>query len=128
MNNLLRVLVALPAILFCVIGLRFMFDPAGAAGFLDMALSEGRGLSSQIGDGGGLFLGMGLMMLIGLIKSNASWLKAPALLLIIIAVYRVLAWQIHGAALTVDNIVIELVVAALLLLAAKKLTKTRSDW
>ncbi|MFT5572520.1 MAG: hypothetical protein ACI9FR_001443 [Cryomorphaceae bacterium] len=123
MDNLLRVLIALPAILFSIIGLRFMFDPAGAADFLGMALSEGRRLSSQIGDGGGLFLGMGLMMPFGLIKSNSTWLKAPALVLIIVAVYRVLAWQIHGAALTVDNIAIELIVAALLFAGASRFAK-----
>jgi hypothetical protein len=123
MNNLLRVLIALPAMLFLIIGLQFMFDPAEAAGFLGMALSEGRGLSSQIGDGGGLFLGMGLMMWFGLIRSNETWLKAPALLLIIVAVYRVLAWQAHGAALTIDNIAIELIVAALLLAGASRFAK-----
>ena len=122
MNKLLTVLVALPAIMFGVVGLRFMIDPAGAAGFLGMPLLDGIGLSSQIGDGGGLFLGTALMIFFGLLSKDETWFKAPALVMLIVAIYRVLAWLVHDAPLAIDMIAVEVVVAVLLMLAASRLS------
>jgi hypothetical protein len=122
MKLLLRVLVTLPAILFIVTGLRWAIDPGGAAAALGMTLLDGIGRSSQIGDVGAMFLSMGTMMLIALITAKRTWFYAPALLLSLIAVYRVLAWLVHDAALAMDMIVVELVVAVILLIAASKLS------
>jgi NhaP-type Na+/H+ or K+/H+ antiporter len=65
---------------------------------------------------------MGTMMLIALITAKRTWFYAPALLLSLIAVYRVLAWLVHDAALAMDMIIVELVVAVILLIAASKLS------
>ena len=121
MNKILRILVSLPAILFVVTGLRWITDPAGAAGALGMFLMEGVGRSSQIGDTGALFLTMGLMILIALVTSKRSWFYAPALMLSTIAIFRVLAWLFHDAALAPQMIVVELIVASLLLFASTRL-------
>ena len=59
MNNFLRIVVALPAIGFLVIGLRWAIDPSTAASDLGMTLLSGLGRSSQIADVGALFLSMG---------------------------------------------------------------------
>jgi hypothetical protein len=85
-------------------GLRWATDPGGAAAGLGMTLLDGVGRSSQIGDGGGLFLSMGVMILIGLVTSNRTWFFAPALVLGLIAVLRVLASLVHDAALAMDMI------------------------
>ncbi|MEZ7953098.1 MAG: hypothetical protein QMC02_10295 [Halioglobus sp.] len=123
MNSLLRAVVALPAIGFLVIGLRWAIDPSSAASDLGMTLLSGVGRSSQIGDVGALFLSMGSMILIALTTGQRSWFYAPALMLSLIAVLRILAWLLHGAALTLDMIILEVIVASLLLLASSRLSR-----
>ncbi len=121
MNKLLRVLVILPAILFVVMGLRWVTDPAGAADALGMTLLDGLGRSSQIGDVGTLFLAMGLMILIGLVTSRRSWFYAPALMLSVVALFRLLAWLFHDAPLAPQMIVVEVLIASLLVFASSRL-------
>ena len=123
MNSLLRALVALPAIGFLVIGLRWAIDPSSAASDLGMTLLSGVGRSSQIGDVGALFLSMGSMILIALTTGQRSWFYAPALMLSLIAVLRILAWLLHDAALTLDMIILEVIVASLLLFASSRLSR-----
>ncbi|MDG1944055.1 MAG: hypothetical protein P8J17_07340 [Halioglobus sp.] len=123
MKTLLRILIALPAILFLVTGLRWSLDPSSAAAALGMSLMDGVGRSSQIGDVGALFLSMGIMMLVALITSRRSWFHAPALMLVLVAILRVIAWLAHDAALALDMIMVELVVAGLLLLASSRLSQ-----
>ena len=121
MDKLLRVIVIVPAILFVVMGLRWIVDPAGAADGLGMPLLEGLGRSSQIGDVGTLFLTMGLMILIGLATKIPSWFYAPALMLASVALLRLLAWLMHDAPLAIDMIAVEVIIASLLVFAASKL-------
>jgi len=122
MNRILRVLVALPGIFFVVMGLRWLVDPAGAAGNMDMELLDGIGRSTQIGDLATFFLALGMMILAGLITSQRRWFHVPALMLLGAAIFRVLAWLLHDAALAGQLIAVELVVACLLLFAASRLT------
>ena len=123
MNKLLRLLILLPAVLFVVMGLRWITDPTGAADALGMSLMTGLGRSSQIGDVGTLFLAMGLMILMGLVTSNRTWFQAPAMILAIVALFRTLAWLFHDAAFAPDMIAVEVILAGLLLLASAKLSK-----
>ena len=121
LNRVLRVVLALPAIGFVVTGLRFAVSPAGAAKGLEMPLLDGAARSSQIGDVGALFLGMGLMILTALATLERSWFIAPAILLALVATLRVLAWLFHDAALLMQMIIPEVVIASLLVLASTKL-------
>lgn len=123
MNKVLRVLIVLFALLFLVLGLRWLVDPAGAAAELGMTLMDGVGRSSQIGDVGGLFISGGLMMLYALVSGNRVWFYAPALVMAIVAVLRVLSWLVQDAALAPDMIAVEVVVTALLLFAAPRLSR-----
>lgn len=122
MDKLLRILVTLPAILFVVLGLRWIIDPESAADALGMPLLEGRGRSSQIGDVGTLFLTMGLMILIGLVTSTRSWFYAPALMLYVVALFRILAWLLHDAPPALDMVAVELIIGTLLVVAAPRLS------
>ena len=123
MKTVLRVLVVLAAITFLVIVLRWAIDPSSAASDLGMTLLSGVGRSSQIGDVGALFLSMGSMILIALTTGQRSWFYAPALMLSLIAVLRILAWLLHDAALTLDMIILEVIVASLLLFASSRLSR-----
>ena len=124
LKRVLRVVLALPAIGFLVTGLRFAVAPAGAAKGLAMPLLDGAARSSQIGDVGALFMGMGLMILTALTTLKREWFIAPAILLALVAVFRILAFLLHDAALLMDMIVAEVVIASLLVLASKKLIET----
>ena len=123
LKRALRIFLVLPAIGFLVTGLRFAVAPAGAAKGLAMPLLDGAARSSQIGDVGALFLGMGLMILTALVTLERIWFLAPALLLFLIAVLRILAWLFHDAALMMPMIVPEIVIGGLLLLASTKLAE-----
>jgi hypothetical protein len=68
---------------------------------------------------------MGLMILTALTTLKREWFIAPAILLALVAVFRILAFLLfHDAALLVDMIVAEVVIASLLVLASKKLIET----
>ena len=123
LERALRIFLFLPAIGFLVTGLRFAVAPAGAAKGLAMPLLDGAARSSQVGDVGALFLGMGLMILTALVTLERTWFVAPAILLLLVAVLRVLAWLFHGAALMIPMIVPEIVIGGLLLLASTKLAR-----
>ena len=123
MKTVLRILIALLAILFVVMGLRWFTDPGSAATALGMSLLDGVGRSSQLGDLGSFFLSMGIMMLLALITARRSWFYAPALMLVLAALFRLIAWLSHDAALALDMISVELVVASLLLFASSRLSQ-----
>lgn len=118
MNKVFKLLVLLPAILFLVVGVRWLVAPAGIAPNFGLTLAEGVGLSAQIGDMTGYFLTLGSCMLIALITERRSWFYPPMMLLAITTLGRIVAWLWHDAALTVEPIIIEVVVALILLLAS----------
>lgn len=122
MNKILGALVVLPAILFVVIGIRWLVDPAGVAPEFGLTLGEGLGLSSQVGDMSAFFLTLGICMLAALVSGRRVWYYPPALLLFLTAVGRVIAWLVHDAALA-PQIGVEVVVTAILLIASRRLAR-----
>ena len=68
MYKALRFISALPALLFMLIGVRWLTTPEAVAAEFGMPLLEGLGRSTQIGDLGAFFVAGGAMVLIGLIK------------------------------------------------------------
>jgi hypothetical protein len=122
MNKVLSLLVVLPAILFIVIGVRWLVDPAGVAPELGLTLDEGLGLSSQVGDFSSFFLTMGICMLLALVTGRRTWYYPAVLLLSLAAVGRLVAWLVHDAALA-PQIGVEVLVALLLLVASRRLPR-----
>lgn len=121
MNRLLKVLVLLPAVLFLVTGLRWLVAPAGVAPQFGLALEQGLGLSSQVGDLSAFFLLLGICMLTALVSERRSWYYPPIILLLLTALGRILAWLLHDAAFAVDLIAPEVTVAVILVLASYRL-------
>lgn len=126
MNKVLRVLVALPGILFVVSGLRWLVDPASAATQFGMPLLDGLGRSSQIGDMASFFLTLGMLILIALISAKRVWYYPAIMLLVFTAIGRILAWLIHDAAPAVEMIAPEIIIACLLLFASRRLAEEGS--
>ena len=121
MNRLLKLLVLLPAILFLAMGIRWFVAPAGMAGQLGLTLEHGVGLSSQVGDLGAFFLTLALCMLTALVTGRRIWYYPAIMLLSLAATGRTLAWLLHDAALAMDLIAPEVVVAIILVIASRRL-------
>ena len=121
MNRVLQVLVTLSGLLFLGIGLRWLIDPASAAAQLGMPLLDGVGRSTQVGDMMGFFITLGSSILVALVTAKRTWYYPGIMLLGVAAVGRLLAWSMHDAALAVDMIAAEAVIASLLFFASRKL-------
>ena len=121
MNILLRAIVLVCGVLFIVTGLRWLLAPVGVAPEFGLVLSSGVGLSSQIGDMSAFFLTLGVCILMGLITQRASWYYPPIILLSLTAVGRLLAWLLHDAALAMNLIAPEVIVALILMIASRRL-------
>ena len=121
MNIALRAIVLLCGVLFIVMGLRWLLAPAGVAPEFGLALSTGVGLSSQIGDMSAFFLTLGVCILMGLTTQRTLWYYPPIILLSLTAVGRILAWLLHDAALAMNLIAPEVIVALILLTASRRL-------
>ena len=118
---LLNIFLILPGIFFLFTGFQWLVAPESAASALMMPLLSGAGLGSQIGDIGGLFLGMGLLVMGAVTTRKGEWPFAVAVLLSCIAVYRVLAFSLHDATLSMQSAVFELVLAVWFFFASTKL-------
>ena len=125
-NKILRVVTVLPGILFVVIGVGWIIDPASAAAGVGMPLLEGVGRSTQIGDLGSFFLTMGLLILVGVTTLERAWFYPPMMLLGLAAIFRIVAWLVHGAALAGSMIAVEIIVTALLYVSTIRLCEKRS--
>ena len=125
-NKILRVVTVLPGILFVVIGVGWIIDPASAAAGVGMPLLEGVGRSTQIGDLGSFFLTMGLLILVGVTTLERVWFYPPMMLLGLAAIFRIVAWLVHGAALAGSMIAVEIIVTALLYVSTIRLCEKRS--
>lgn len=121
MNIALRAIVLLCGVLFIVTGLRWLLAPAGVAPEFGLVLSSGVGLSSQIGDMSAFFLTLGVCILMGLTTQRTLWYYPPIILLSLTAVGRILAWLLHDAALAMNLIAPEVIVALILLTASRRL-------
>ena len=121
MNTTWKILTAAPGVLFFTMGLIWWVAPAFVGGQLGMTLLDGLGRSTQIADFASFFLTMGACILIAVFTQLAVWLYPAIMLLGFAAFGRVLAWAVHDAAFAIDMIAVELLVAALLFVASKKL-------
>jgi hypothetical protein len=118
-KTILKVIVVLPAVLFIVMGLRWLVDPAGIAPEFGFVLGDGVGRSSQVGDFAAFFLAMGACILTGLVSGRRVWYYPPVMLLLLAATGRVLAWAVHEATFAGSMIAFEVLIAALLLAASR---------
>jgi hypothetical protein len=121
MDKILKVVVALTAVFFASIGLRWLVAPEGVATAFGMTLMEGVGLSSQIGDLGAYFLALAIFILLALTTGRRTWYYPPIILLGLTAIMRTMAWIFHGASLAVDMIAVEVIVCAILYIGSLRL-------
>jgi len=118
MNKVLKIVVALLAVVFAAIGLRWLVAPEGVAAEFGMTLMEGLGLSSQIGDLGAFFLSLAIFILLALTSGRRSWYYPAIILLGLTAIMRTMAWMFHGASLALDMIAVEIIACVVLYLGS----------
>jgi hypothetical protein len=123
MNKFLVVLNAFNGILFVAIGLLWVISPYKAgANFGILEISEGLGRSSLIGDVGSYFFCIGLMMILAAYTLRNIWFYAPAMLLAVTALFRVISWAAHDATFATQFIIIEILLITLLLVTSKRMS------
>ena len=123
MNRFLVVLNAINGILFIAIGLLWVISPYEAgANFGILEISEGLGRSSLIGDVGSYFFCIGLMMILAAYTLRSIWFYAPAMLLGVTALFRVISWAAHDATFATQFIIIEILLITLLLVTTKRMS------
>jgi hypothetical protein len=113
----------LPAVFFLLTGYRWLVSPEDAASTLMMPLLKGVALSSQMGDIGGMFLAMGLLTTGAVVYRKGDWLMSVSIILACIAIFRLLSYTLHGAALVRQMVVFEIVLSIWFGLASRKLSK-----
>ncbi len=124
MNKALQIVIGILAALVLLQALWMVFDPQVTEDAMGIEATNGNllGLSSLRGDIGGLFLGMGLMLALGLWQRNATWFLAVALLMGTIAFGRLVGFVADGVTgMAMANFIIEIVVIGLMWLAHRQL-------
>ena len=124
MSKALQVTIGILAALALLQALWMVFDPQMTESAMGIEATNGNllGLSTLRGDVAGLFLGLGLMLALGLWQRNSTWFLAVALLMATIAFGRLVGFVADGVTgLAVANLVIEIVVIGLMWLAHRQL-------
>ena len=121
MNKILKIVVALLALVFASFGFRWLVAPEGVAAEFGMTLMQGLGLSSQIGDLGAFFLSLAIFILLALTTGRRTWYYPPIILLGLTAIMRTMAWMFHDASLAVDMIAVEIIACVVLYLGSLRL-------
>ena len=117
-GKLLLLLSGLLGLAFFALGIVWLSAPIAAAEALGATLLEGTGLSTQIGDSAAFFLCSGFFMMFGAMTRSSAYLRAGALLIGVVAPARLHAWHFHGADLSLDKIIPEIIVFILVMSAA----------
>ncbi len=123
MNKFLIILNTINGFIFIVLGLAWIISPYDAgANFGILVIPEGLGRSSLIGDVGSYFFCIGLMIILAAYTLKNIWFYAPAMLLSVTAIFRIISWAAHDATFATHFIVIEIVLVAILLITSRKVS------
>lgn len=122
MQTLSRIGAGVIGALALLASINWIVNPAGAAASLGMPLLEGAGRSTQLGDLTAFFTGIGILCVVGAWQRAPTLLFSAALFLGLTAVFRTLAWAVHGADFASAAIVAEIVLSGLLVLCARSIS------
>jgi hypothetical protein len=116
-----RVIAGLIGALLAATAGGWLLDPETAAGTLGMTYMDGIGRSTLVGDMSAFFVFLVVMCVMGAITKVGHYLHSASLLLLLAAIFRTLAWGVHGAEFATTFIVFELVCATLLFFSGTKI-------
>jgi hypothetical protein len=118
-----RVIAGLIGALMAATAGGWLLDPETAAGNLGMTYMDGIGRSTLVGDMSAFFVFLVVMCVMGAITKIGHYLHSAGLLLLLAAVFRTLAWGVHGADFATTFIVFEVACAALLFFSGTKISR-----
>ena len=122
MKILAKVLPGILALAFLGLGLLFMFNPAATVERLQLAPQALDGWANIRSVNGGLFVGMAMLLIHGLLKGEGMPIRMVGILLAIIALGRIVSLVLDGfAGHLIAPIVVEIVLVAICLFSAKTL-------
>ncbi len=122
MKILAKVLPGILALAFLGIGLLFMFNPAATLERLQLAPQDLDGWANIRSVNGGLFLGMAMLLVHGLLKGEGMPIRMVGILLALVALGRIVSLALDGfAGHLIVPIVVEIVLVAICLFSAKTL-------
>ena len=116
MLTLLRTLTGIAGLGALTIGAIWWLQPETAAGLLGASLLDGTGRSTQIGDSGAFFIGVGVLLLWGAVKQRAIFVLIGGCLVGLVAPGRILSATLHNGAVTTPEVVVECVIFGLALM------------
>ncbi len=122
MQNLSRIGAGVIGALALLASINWIVNPVGATASLGMPLLEGVGRSTQLGDLTAFFTGIGVLCIAGAWQKSPALVLSAALFLGLTAVFRTLAWAVHGADFALAAIVAEVILCTLLVLCAKTIS------
>ena len=118
---LIRILVALPTVLFFYQGVNWLFQPEETAAGLGMSLLSGIGASTQIGDLGSFFLVNSGLMAMGQFRGRSQLLYIPAAFIGVAGIFRALSAVMGNADFAAQMIGFEAILTVILVVAARHL-------
>ena len=118
-----RIIAVLIGALMAATAVSWLLDPETAAASLGMTYMDGIGRSTLVGDMSAFFVFLVVMCFMGAITKIGHYLHSAGLLLLLAAIFRTLAWGIHGAEFATTFIVLEAACAALLFFSGTKIGK-----
>ncbi len=125
MQIAIKVVVGLMAVLFLVLGLGVMFDPASAPEQFGIESLGIVGSSTLRGDLGGMFLGSAVLLVWGIVRGQTMLFLAVAVLMGAIAAGRLIGFVVDGAnAQVITPFAVELVMVVILVFAHLRLAKS----
>lgn len=130
MRYVVKVVPGLVALLFLVMGVNFMLDPASGAAQVAVTPIGADGLNTIRGDLGGLFLSCAVLTIIGMVRNQGTWFLAVAVLMLVIAGGRLIGFVVDGAPgqATLTAFLFELGIAAGLIFSSRRIESvTRQD-
>jgi len=122
MNNVIKILIVIPALLLLALGLKSMFLPMEMAEKFGVEPLGPNGLNTIRGHLGGTLLTAAALMFIGLLSKNTTWFLATAVFMGLVAVGRAVGFAVDGIAPeAIPPLVIEIIIIGVMMAAHKKL-------
>ena len=118
-----KIIPGLIALLFLFMGINFLFDPVAGAQQMSVEPIGTHGLNTLRGDFGGLFLTCGVLLVIGIVKTQGQWFIAVAVAMGLIALGRLFGFVLDGSPsqATLTAFGVEIVIAIALVFSSSRL-------
>ncbi len=125
-TTILRIILIFPALLMLYTAMGWLFNPQETAAGFHMALNDGPGGNTQIGDITGFFFTIGIVMLLGIWKQKVEYLYCACIGLLGVALWRILAQMLYGFPALPEYLIAEFGFSALMIALIYQIRKANA--